>query len=225
MNILIVDDESRLADFISRGLKAEGWAVEYAPDGETALEYLKDDVFDIILLDLMLPGISGQTVCRKIRARNIFTPVLMLTALDAKDERITGLQIGADDYLTKPFDFDELVARIDALVRRAQAYRNHSDSADVISYGEISLNTLSHIVRVDGETIEMTAREREVLLLLLSNPNKVFARERILNRVWGCQADPLTNVVDVFIGRLRKKLGSHGRLIKTVRGLGYRFGE
>ena len=225
MNILIVDDESRLADFISRGLKAEGWAVEHAADGETALEYLRDDIFDIILLDLMLPGISGQTVCRKIRARNNFTPVLMLTALDEKDERITGLQIGADDYLTKPFDFDELVARIDALVRRAQDYRNHSESADVISYGEISLNTLSHIVQVDGETIEMTAREREVLLLLLSNPNKVFARERILNRVWGCQADPLTNVVDVFIGRLRKKLGAHGRLIKTVRGLGYRFGE
>ena len=224
MNILLVEDEDRVADFISRGLKAEGWLVEHAADGECALESLETHEFDIVVLDLMLPGIPGQDVCRKIRARQNFTPILMLTALDATDERIKGLQIGADDYLTKPFDFDELIARIEALVRRAQKYHVIEDEG-ILKYEGIVLNTSSHTVQVDNQTVEMTAREREILALFLSNPSKVFARERILNKVWGSQNDPQTNVVDVFIGRLRKKLGQYSGLIKTVRGLGYRFGD
>ncbi len=222
MNILLVEDEERVADFVSRGLKAEGWSVEHVPDGETALESLNDQEFDIVVLDLMLPGISGQDVCRKMRARKNFTPVLMLTALDAMDERVEGLRIGADDYLNKPFDFDELVARINALARRAKNYRTTVDDS-VLKHEGIVLNTVSHTVQIDGEIVELTSRERELLMLFLANPTKVFARERILNKVWGSQADPLTNVVDVFVGRLRKKLGPYGARIKTVRGLGYRF--
>ncbi len=224
MNILLVEDEERVADFVSRGLKAEGWLVELAADGETALDLLEDQEFDIIVLDLMLPGISGQDVCRKLRARKNFTPILMLSALDATDERIEGLRIGADDYLNKPFDFDELVARIEALGRRANGFQT-SEEDGILRHEGLTLNTVSHTVQIDGEPVEMTARERELLALFLLNPSKVFARERILNKVWGSQADPLTNVVDVFVGRLRKKLGPYGELIKTVRGLGYRFGD
>ena len=222
MNILLVEDEERVADFVSRGLKAEGWSVEHVPDGETALEVLQAQEFDIVILDLMLPGISGQDVCRKMRARKNFTPVLMLTALDATDERVEGLRIGADDYLNKPFDFDELVARIEALDRRANSYQTAEDTG-ILRHEGIVLNTVSHTVHIDDDPVELTTRERELLMLFLANPGKVFARERILNKVWGSQADPLTNVVDVFVGRLRKKLGAYGLLITTVRGLGYRF--
>ncbi|MCP4994082.1 MAG: response regulator transcription factor [Gammaproteobacteria bacterium] len=223
MNILLVEDEERVADFISRGLKGECWSVQHAKDGETAISYLKDGKYDIVVLDLMLPGISGQDVCRKMRARHDYTPVLMLTALDSTDERIAGLRLGADDYLAKPFDFDELIARIDALVRRAQDFKS-DDQSEYLTYEGICFNTSSLILTVDGKEVDMTAMERDILNLFMSNVGKVFARERILNVVWGDQRDPLTNVVDVYVGRLRKKLAPHSGLIKTVRGLGYRFG-
>lgn len=224
MNILLVEDESRVADFISRGLKAEGWLVEHAQDGETALDYMQDREFDVVILDLMLPGISGQDVCRKMRARRNLTPVLMLTALDAVDERVAGLRLGADDYLPKPFDFDELVARVAALSRRADNFsEGHQD--EQLEYDGLCLNTRSLTVLADGVEIDMTARERDILTLFMSNVGKVYARERILNAVWGSQDDPLTNVVDVYVGRLRKKLGARGDLIRTVRGIGYRFGS
>lgn len=224
MNVLLVEDEERVADFVTRGLKAEGWTIELATDGETALELLGDRAFDVMVLDLMLPGISGQDVCRRMRARNDFTPVLMLSALDATDERVVGLQIGADDYLVKPFDFDELVARITALARRAKNFRDQSEDGMLRGEG-IALDTVAHTVFVDGEPVDMTTRERELLALFLTSPRKVFARERILNKVWGAQADPLTNVVDVFVARLRRKLGRHGARIKTVRGMGYRYDQ
>lgn len=224
MNILVVEDEIRVADFICRGLRSEGWSVEHAPNGESALDLLQDHRFDVLVLDLMLPGISGQDVCRKMRARENFTPVLMLSALDSTDDRVQGLELGADDYLPKPFDFDELCARIQALARRVSRY-GHSGDSKQLQFAGVVLNTDAHTVHVDGEPIDLTAREREILALFLANPSKVFSRERILNKVWGSQADPLTNVVDVFIGRLRKKLGANGNLIKTVRGLGYRLGN
>ena len=224
MNILVVEDEHRVADFIIRGLRAEGWTAEHADNGEVALEILSRHEFDIVLLDLMLPGISGQDVCRMMRARGNHTPVLMLSALDAVEERVAGLKIGADDYLTKPFEFDELVARIGALRRRENEFKSSRDE-EVIEYEALSLNTRSLVVTVNNEEIELTGKERDLLLLLMSNKGKVFARERILNTVWGAQEDPLTNVIDVYIGRLRKKLGDSGRHIRTIRGLGYRFGE
>jgi DNA-binding response OmpR family regulator len=223
MNILVVEDESRVADFITRGLRAEGWTTEHVDSGEKALLVMAEHEFDAVLLDLMLPGISGQDVCRLMRARGNLTPVLMLSALDSVGEKIAGLRLGADDYLPKPFDFDELLARVEALVRRKTEFRQSPD-ADVLTCDGLQLNIKSLVVTVSGEEVVLTSRERNLLMLFMANPGKVFARERILNAVWGSQEDPLTNVIDVYIGRLRKKLGSHGKLIRTVRGHGYRFG-
>ena len=225
MNLLLVEDEDRVADFIVRGLAAEGWLVERAASGERALEALRERSFDAVILDLMLPGISGQDVCRTMRARKVYAPVLMLTALDARDERIAGLRLGADDYLAKPFDFDELVARIEALVRRETAFRGDGQSpgAGVVEHGAIRFDAASARVEVDGTSVELTARERELLKLFLLNPGRVLARERVLNALWGTQQDPLTNIVDVYVARLRKKLGAAGGGIVTVRGLGYRL--
>lgn len=221
MNLLLVEDEKAVADFIRRGLKAEGWLIEHVEDGETALDRLKENEFDVVVLDLMLPGISGQDVCRKMRARKNFTPILMLTALDARDELVEGLRLGADDYLTKPFDFDELIARLESLNRREQQYRS-GQNEHVISCGELEIDRQSLIVRLAGAVIDLTAKEREILTLLATNSGRVISRERILNTIWDASEDPLTNVVDVYVGRLRKKLGTHGDLIQTVRGIGYR---
>lgn len=222
MTILLVEDEARVADFIRRGLKGEGWIVEHAPDGETALMMLGEQRFDVVILDLMLPTISGIEVCRKMRARRIYTPVLMLTALDAVDERITGLKVGADDYLAKPFNFDELVARIQALIRREADFRG-SPVHHVLAFEGLAYDTRSQTVTADHENVELTSKERDILLLFMSNPNTLLTRERILNAAWGSQEDPLTNVIDVYIGRLRKKLGRQGAFIQTVRGLGYKL--
>ncbi|MBX2823643.1 MAG: response regulator transcription factor [Gammaproteobacteria bacterium] len=223
MNLLVVEDEHRVADFVTRGLRSEGWIVEHVDNGEAALERLETTDFDVLLLDLMLPGISGQEVCRKLRARGNVTPILMLTALDAVDERVSGLRLGADDYLAKPFDFDELVARVEALARRAGEYKEHPTRHE-LHYQGLRVDTRALLVTLDEQPLELTTRERSLLILLISNPGKLLARERILNSVWGSQEDPLTNVVDVYIGRLRKKLGPYGKQIKTVRGAGFRFG-
>ncbi len=221
MNILLVEDEVRVADFIRRGLSAEGWFVEHAPDGETGLELLVGGSYDVVLLDLMLPGISGQDLCRKLRARGNRTPILMLSALDATEERVAGLQLGADDYLPKPFDFDELVARVQALHRRATGYG--APAAEVVDGGGIVFDKLAHVTTVNGEVVELSSKEQAVLLLFLTSRGRVFSRERILNTVWGVNEDPITNVVDVYISRLRRKLKGHGHRITTLRNVGYRF--
>ncbi len=223
MNILLIEDETRVADFLRRGLSGEGWNVQHAPDGETGIEMLSQDKFDVVLLDLMLPGISGQDVCRKLRARQIKTPILMLSALDATEERVEGLRIGADDYLPKPFDFDELVARIESLHRRANGYAQSAEET-TLQFGDIIFDRLSYRVEVSGEQVELSAKERDILVLFLSNPGRVLTRERILNAVWGMNSDPLTNVVDVYIGRLRRKLRQCGDVITTLRNVGYRIG-
>lgn len=223
MNVLVVEDESRVAEFIQRGLRAEGWSVTVAPDGETGLELVENDEFDVVVLDLMLPGISGQDVCRKMRARRNVTPVLMLTALGKTDERVAGLRMGADDYLGKPFDFDELLARIEALVRRRNAFGGEEKTAHLLEAGPIRFDMRSLEVFCDDSRIELTSKERDMLRLFLNRPGKILSRERILNAVWGASADPLNNVVDVYVGRLRKKLGSAGGSIETVRGAGYRL--
>ena len=222
MNILLVEDEVRVADFIRRGLAAEGWGVTHAEDGETALEMLADASFDAIILDLMLPGISGQEVCRKLRARANTTPVLMLSALDSTDERVAGLRLGADDYLPKPFEFDELVARLEALHRRSQLFPQQQN-ADLLECTGVTFDKRSLTVLIDGILIDLTGKERDILLLLMSSTGRVLSRERILNSVWGVTADPLTNVVDVYIGRVRRKLRQYGNRIVTLRNVGYRF--
>ncbi len=223
MNLLLVEDEARVADFIQRGLKAEGWTVTVALDGESALNLTARDEFDVIILDLMLPGIGGQDVCRRLRASKNLTPVLMLTALDAVDDRVAGLRLGADDYLAKPFAFDELVARIEALVRQAGNFEAKEEEAHILRQGILCFNTRSLEISCADQHIELTTKERNILKLLLTNPDKIYSRERILNAAWGVNEDPMTNVVDVYIGRLRKKLGSAGDAIETVRGVGYKL--
>lgn len=222
MNILLVEDEERVADFIRRGLKAEGFSVEHAGDGETALEILHSRDFDVMILDLMLPGISGTEVCRKMRARANTTPVLMLTALDSTDERVSGLRVGADDYLPKPFDFDELIARLEALHRRKTRYTSDAGS-DRIAHKGLSFDPVALEFYVKQEPVALSSKERELAILLLKNAGRALSRERILNAVWGTQEDPMTNIVDVYIGRLRKKFGPEGDLIVTLRGAGYRL--
>ncbi len=222
MNILLVEDEARVADFIRRGLAAEGWSIDHAADGEDALEHAATNTYDVILLDLMLPGIQGQDVCRKLRARKSKTPILMLTALDSPEERVEGLKIGADDYLPKPFDFDELVARVEALHRRANGYASDLNDT-VLTSGALTFDRSSLQVTVNGKEIELSKKERDLLLLFLTNAGRVLSRERILNAVWGLNADPLTNVVDVYVGRLRRKIGAEGERIVTLRNVGYRM--
>lgn len=219
MNLLLVEDEARVADFLRRGLKGEGWTVEHAPDGETALQSMEAGRFDVVLLDLMLPGISGQDVCRRLRARGDRTPVLMLTALDGTEAVVAGLRMGADDYLTKPFDFEELLARIEALHRRgAKRTPDGGEADDGIRFDAEGLR-----VFVDGAEVDLSVRERDVMVMFLANPDRALSRERILNAVWGVQEDPLTNVVDVYVGRLRRKIAPHGGRIVTLRGAGYRY--
>lgn len=222
MNILLIEDDNRVGDFLRRGLACEGWSVQRVEDGETALDILRESWFDIILLDLMLPGISGQDVCRKLRARKNRTPILMLSALDATEERVDGLRIGADDYLSKPFDFDELVARIEALHRRATGYVATNEDAE-LRVGAITFDRAALITRVEGASVELSVKERELLVLFLANAGRVLSRERILSAVWTASSDPLTNVVDVYVGRLRRKLGTEGGRIVTLRHVGYRF--
>jgi len=223
VNLLLVEDEARVSDFIQRGLAAEGWSVSLASDGESAIDIIEREEFDLILLDLMLPGISGQDVCRRVRAMKNTTPILMLTALGRVDDRIEGLRLGADDYLAKPFDFDELIARIDALIRRAKGFTGSEDDPHILQIGNLRFDTKAVEVSCGDTAIDLSAKERAILQMFMADPNRVFSRERILNAVWGVNEDPLTNVVDVYVSRLRKKLGPCGEGLKTIRGAGYRL--
>lgn len=221
MNILVVEDEDRVAGFVARGLKAEGHTLTVAHDGEAGLALAAHGGFDVVILDQNLPKMTGRDICRSLRASANITPVLMLTAMDAVDDRVEGLRAGADDYLAKPFAFDELIARVEALARRAHRFQGESRR---ITVGDLVFDRDSMDVTRGGHKVPMTAKELGILELLISRPGHVLSRERILSSVWGYSEDPLTNVVDVYIGRLRRKLEEHGPpLIETMRGLGYRF--
>ncbi|QEM80611.1 response regulator transcription factor [Halomonas binhaiensis] len=221
MNILVIEDEDRVADFICRGLRGEGWCATHCADGESGLAMLRDNVFDVVLLDIVLSGISGHEVCSRLRATGNHVPVLMLTALDATDEKVAGLRRGADDYLSKPFSFDELIARIEALHRRAAAFAPSEPGAD----DDVQFDRDALCLIVAGEVVELSTRERDLMALLLANGGRVLSRERILSSVWGLNEDPMTNTVDVYIARLRKKLGRYSCRITTVRGTGYRYDD
>ncbi|NSX55660.1 response regulator transcription factor [Parasulfitobacter algicola] len=225
MNVLLVEDEAAVGDFIRRGLGAEAWSVQHVLDAEAALDTLKADTFDVLIFDVMLPGMSGVDLCRTLRARKIKTPILMLTAMDAVDDCVIGLRAGADDYLTKPFDFNELVARIEALARRQDNQSGAMVTDDKIRHGLIVFDKASHVVTVEDQEVDLTVKERELLVFFMSNVNKLVSRERILNTVWGSQEDPYTNIVDVYVARLRKKIAGESKRIKTVRGIGYRFSD
>jgi len=222
MRILIVEDETRIADFLQRGLRAEGHFCLVANDGETGLSLAMEGDFDLILLDLMLPGIHGHEVCQQLRMKQINTPLIILSAMDSLDDVIAGLRMGADDYMTKPFSFEELLVRIETIMRRNSTI---ADEDQKLEAGPLTFDRKSLRFSVDGEEIKLTAKELAIVELLMSNPGTLFSRERILNNVWGLNMDPLTNVVDVYIGKLRKKIdsGSGSSMIETVRGLGYRL--
>ena len=222
MRILIVEDETRIADFLQRGLRAEGHFCLVANDGETGLSLAKEGDFDLILLDLMLPGIHGHEVCQQLRMEQVNTPLIILSAMDSLDDVIAGLRMGADDYLTKPFSSEELLARIEAVMRRSSAT---SDQDQTLKAGPLLFDRKSLRFFADGTEIKLTAKELAIIELLMSNPGTLFSRERILNNVWGLDMDPLTNVVEVYIGKLRKKVdgGSDRSMIETVRGMGYRL--
>lgn len=222
MNILLIEDESRVAHFVRRGLAAEGWCVDHAHDGETGLKYAQSCSYDVIVLDLMLPGLPGLDVCRKLRARRHTNPILILSALDSPEEKVEGLKIGADDYLAKPFDFDELIVRIEALHRRATSYTVNPGQM-ALTVGGIIFDRRSMQVTVDENAIELSKKERDLLLLFMTNVGRVLSRERILNSVWGANGDPMTNIVDVYVGRVRRKIGKEGERIVTLRNVGYRM--
>ena len=220
-HLLVVEDEERVANFVARGLRAEGYTVTVARTGPEGLEVARSGGFAAILLDLMLPGLPGQDVCQSLRAGGDITPILMLTALDAVEDRVDGLRLGADDYLTKPFAFDELVARVEALIRRNRAFQVEPGRLAVL---DLVFDRTTLVVTRAGRPIELTAKELALLELLMSAPGKVWSRARILSNVWGYSSDPLTNIVDVYIRRLRKKLDDEdATLIVTLRGSGYKL--
>ena len=219
MRILLIEDDVRVASFIERGLTAEGHQIHVLNDGQYALNTIKSCELDVIILDRMLPNIDGLTLCKEIRSAGIKVRILMLSALSDVDERIKGLQTGADDYLGKPFHFDELLARLDALYRRDHVESSHR----ALQVGDLSLCLDTMQVTRADQTIELTAKELSILELLMNTPKRIFSRERILANVWGVHQDPLTNIVDVYMRRLRKKIDDPfcTPLIKTKRGMGY----
>ncbi|MBT2336444.1 response regulator transcription factor [Variovorax paradoxus] len=222
MNILVVEDDARVADFLLRGLRAEGYRVQLARTGPEGLELARNSDLSLLLLDLMLPGLSGLELCQTLRAEGRHVPVLMLTALNETEDKVSGLRLGADDYLTKPFAFEELLARIEALLRRGREQRPRASTLQV---ADLILDRERMQVNRDGKPITLTAKELAFLELLMTSPGRVYSRERILSNVWGTNEDPLTNIVDVYVRRLRAKIddGHSAPLLQTVRGVGYRL--
>jgi len=220
MRILVIEDDPRIASFLERGLAAEGYQVAAERDGLDGLERARNDEFDLLILDRMLPRLDGLELCRQLREEGRSIYVLMLTARDTLQDKIAGLKGGADDYLTKPFAFDELLARIGALERRRAA----PSVGTPLKIGGLSLEPQSRRVTKDGAPITLTVREFELLHYLMSNPDRVVSRERLLNSVWDYGYDPGTKIVDVYVRYLRQKIdGPEGTpsLIQTVRGIGY----
>ncbi len=218
MRILIVEDEVKMARAIRRGLEHEGWTADVAPDGDEGLARASNETYDAVVLDVMLPRRDGFAVCKALRARGRWVPVLMLTARDAVDDRIRGLDVGADDYLVKPFAFGELLARLRALIRRGP-----SERPQVLCVGDVELDPAAHAVTRAGQAVELSAREFALLEYLMRHPGEVVSRTRLLDHVWDYEYGGGSNVVDVYVGYLRRKLERpFGRpFIRTVRGVGY----
>ncbi len=219
MRLLLVEDDSRVAKFIRKGLEAENYQVDVASDGELGIEMGATDVHGVILLDVMLPRKTGVEGCRALREQGVKAPLLMLTAKDTLEDKLTGLGAGADDYLTKPFAFEELLARIQALLRRPQTL----ELAPTIQVADLALDKNTHKVHRAEVPIELTATEFALLEYLMRRPDRVLSRTLIQEQVWGYQHDPSSNVVDVYIRRLRNKIDRefNQQLIHTVRGAGY----
>jgi DNA-binding response OmpR family regulator len=214
--ILIVEDETRIASFVEKGLRANGFATAVAPDGPAALTRLRSEDFDLVILDLGLPGRDGIDVLGELRERDQRTPVVILTARDEVADTVVGFEAGADDYVTKPFSFEELLARV-----RARLRGERTSEQSELEVGGCTLDLRTRLLNVGGKTIELSAREFALAETFFRHPGQVLSREQILSHVWGYDYDPASNIVDVYVGYLRKKLGSDR--IVTVRGMGYRL--
>ncbi len=223
--ILLIEDEEKMARTVARVLRDEGHVVVTADDGRTGFARALEDSFDLLIVDWMLPGRSGVQIVRGLRAAEVGVPVLMLTAREQVEDRVEGLDAGADDYLTKPFARQELLARVRALMRRPSAGSSAGSSDTTIKAGDLTLDPVRHVVRRGDERIELTAKEFALLATLIQRPGQVFTRSVLLDTVWGGSAEVYTNVVDLYVSYLRKKLDRHGEpsRIRTVRGVGYTF--
>ena len=218
--ILLVDDEINILELLKYSCAKEGYDILAAVDGEQALELYKSNSVDLVVLDRMLPGIDGCDVLKEIRKEDMRTPVIMLTAKSTEDDKLTGFDLGADDYVTKPFSVKELLARIKANLKRSD-----KSSASIAQYGELKIDFDKHKVFIGEETLPLTLKEYELLKLLSQNSEKVYSRESILDKIWGYEYIGETRTVDVHVRTLRKKLGKYGGLIQTVHGVGYGFDE
>jgi two-component system response regulator MprA len=218
--ILVIDDEHKIVDFIRRGLAYEGYAVDIAYDGESGLVQARHEPPDLVILDVMMPGLDGLEVCRRLRAsERSDVPILMLTAKDAVPDRVAGLDAGADDYLVKPFAFDELLARVRALLRRRQPVSD----AQALRFADIIANPVTRQVRRGERLVSLTAKEFDLLALFLRHPRQVLTRDTIYDHVWGYDFGGESNIIEVYVRYLRSKLEAEGetRLLQTVRGVGY----
>jgi len=221
VRLLIIEDDKRVARFIQKGLQAEYSLVDVAFDGQQGLEIAKEGTYDLVILDVLLPLRSGIEICRQLREQKIQIPILMLTAKDSIEDRVQGLEVGADDYLVKPFAFEELVARVRSLLRRPPQI----DIGQILTVSDLTLDKNTHEVRRAGKLIQLTPREFSLLEYLMRHPDRVVSRTLIEEHVWGYARDALTNAVDVYIRRLREKINRpfHQKLISTIRGVGYRL--
>src|SRR5712691_11425395 len=217
MRILVVEDEKRIADFLTRGLQGAGYAVDTAPDGTTAIEFIHYTDYDLVILDLMLPDMDGMKVLERIRSRKVGPPVLILSARGQVDDRVKGLEQGADDYLVKPFAFVELLARVRALLRRGQP------SPEKLQVGDLSVDCVRRRVTRAGESIDLAPKEFGILEYMMRNKGRPLSRTMIVEHVWDMDYDGLTNIVDVYIRHLRSKIDDRfpRKLTHTVRGIGY----
>lgn len=220
MRILVVEDERKLAEVLRSGLEEHSYAVDLAYDGEEALGFATLENYDLIVLDVMLPKLDGLAVCSRLRAEHRQVPVLMLTARDDVDDRVDGLDSGADDYLTKPFAFRELLARVRALLRR-----DSSSKDPILRAGDVEVNPVTREVRRAGRAVDLTSKEYAILEYFVRHPNRVLTRPQIAEHVWNYDFVAVSNVVDVYIGYLRRKLGDEGEphLLHTIRGTGYQL--
>ena len=218
--MLVVEDDPAISHFVVRGLREEQYRVDLAEDGLTAEQMAGDGCYDAIVLDILLPGQDGFSLCRRLRSDGVDTPVLMLTARDAVPDRVHGLDVGADDYLVKPFAFDELLARLRALMRRG---RTSQLDASLV-YGPLVMDTATRIVNAAGQRVDLSATEYRLLEYLLKHAEAIVSRDQLAEHVWGSDYDPFSNVADVYVGYLRRKLRAAGivqPLIHTIRGMGY----